>query len=141
MADDNKKTKSGASEQARKQREAAQRTLDEQNRRTGDKQAAHTNSMATNKSHVGLAAHDPPKPDEMSALKTDQADLTGDPHVVRTPLNTEGKGTTDLVTSEPKSAQPQGGAAAGPGFADRAAAAAKTGKGKKGRGRKKAASA
>ena len=139
MADNKKTTKSAASDQARKQHEAAKRTLAEQERRNGDKQGAHTNSMATNDDHVGLAAHDPPKPKAMSALKTDQGDVTGDPHVRRVPLKTEGKGTTDLVTAAPENAQPQGGAPAGPGYAERAAEAAKSGG--KGKGKRKAKAA
>lgn len=128
-----------AAEQAKLQKAAAERTLEIQRQREGDKQGAHTNVMATNDDHVGLAAHDPPKPKAMSALKTDQAETTGDPHVRRVPLKTPGKGTTDLVTISPKGAQPMGGAPAGPSMPERAADAVRAAGKKKGGGRKKKA--
>lgn len=98
-------------EHVRLQRAAAERTLREQGRIEEADQLAHTNSEATVASHRGLAPHDKPKPIEMEALKTDLADVTGDPDVHRVPLKTPGKGTTDLVTKSPKGARPKAGPA------------------------------
>lgn len=94
----------------------------------GTKAAIHTNSVATTDAHVGLAPHDTPKPQEMEDRAVDKAAITGDPHLSRTDVTTEGKGVTDQVTVSPGEAQPQGGAQTYSGKLAAAAQEAESGK-------------
>lgn len=123
---------------ARRQREAANLTLEAQGHHERRHEDVHIDSVATVDTHRGKAPQDKSKSKAMEARKTDLQEVTGAPDVHRTALRTPGKGVTDEVTTDPPEAQPAGGSGGPPDdFVRKAADAANKAKGKgKGKGRR-----
>lgn len=113
---------------ARRQREAADLTLQQQGQTERRHEDVHIDSVATVDTHRGKAPEDKSKPRAMEARKTDLREVTGAPDVHRTDLETPGKGATDQVTTDPEGARPGGGTGGPPQtFVQKAADAAKDG--------------
>jgi hypothetical protein len=122
------KTTVEASEQARRQKEAADRHNKVKDNKPGLEAGLNVSSMLTTKEHVGKVAQEPHKPDEMAALGQDQSARTGVKSVKTAPRKTEGKGTTDLVVTDPPTHASEGHTASPPSEADKVFAAAHPGK-------------